>query len=209
MVDSMLILVRHAATRANVSEPYVLQGLRPDSALVPEGRRQARAVAEVLRHCSAVKAYCSPLKRALQTARPIARSLGVSLEVEDALLEADTGRWTGLSWPEIRERWPDECKAFEKDAERHGYLGGESLAQVRDRILPAMEGLVARHTGQALVVVGHGVANRVLLAHWLGLPLRYARQIPQDNGAFSVVEFRAAVGRVRTINTLAPSPLAA
>src|SRR5205823_3711312 len=82
--------------------------------------------------------------------------------------------------------------AFHDDAERHGYLGGETLPQVRDRVLPAIGRIVAAHPGGTVVVVGHGVVNRVLLAHWLGLPLRYSRQLPQDNAGYSVVEFRAA-----------------
>ncbi len=189
MPNTVLILVRHGATQANVSRPYVLQGLRPDSELLEDGIVQAKATACAVEAYPIIKAYCSPLKRARSTTRVIADFLGVPLDVEEALVEADVGQWTGLTWEEIKQRWPEEYRVFHEDPERHGYVGGENLGQVRDRVLPAVERLVARHGGETILVVGHGIVNRVLLAHWLGLPLRYARLLPQENGAFSVVEF--------------------
>ena len=195
-----LILVRHGATAANLAKPYTLQGSRPDSELVAVGVLEARAAARALAGFRAVRVYCSPLRRARATAEIIAARLGVPVEVEGGLIEADVGEWSGLTWEEVGRRWPREHAAFHDDAERHGYLGGETLPQVRDRVLPAIGRIVAAHPGGTVVVVGHGVVNRVLLAHWLGLPLRYSRQLPQDNARYSVVEFRAGAAKVRTVN---------
>ena len=198
--SSNLILIRHGATAANVCRPHVLQGLRPDSELIDQGREQARMAGLALRNLPVTAIYATPLKRTLETARLIAQPSGLAVAIEEALVECDVGDWTGLSWPEIERRWPTEHRAFHEDAERHGYPGGENLAQVRDRALPAIERLAARHAGQTFVVVSHGVVNRVLLAHWIGIPLRYARQIPQDNAALTTIEFRTDRAYVRTVN---------
>jgi broad specificity phosphatase PhoE len=200
--NTVLLLLRHGATAANVCRPYVLQGRRPDSALVDEGLAQAQAAARALLGRPVVQVYCSPLRRARQTAGIVADALGVPLAVEAALVEADVGRWTGLSWEEVARRWPEEHRAFEEDPERHGYPGGENLAQVAERVLPAAGRLRGCHAGATIVVVGHGVVNRVLLAHWLGLPLRYARRVPQDNGGLSVIEFHGEAAKVRTVNAV-------
>ena len=53
-------------------------------------------------------------------------------------------------------------------------------------------------------MVGHGVVNRVLLAHWLGLPPRDARKVRQDNAGYSLVEFRSGRPCVRTVNEVGP-----
>jgi broad specificity phosphatase PhoE len=195
-----LLLARHGATAANLCKPYTLQGLRPDSELAKAGLAQARAAGETLRAYPVAAVYSSPLRRARATASVIAERLGVPVEVEPGLVEADVGVWAGLSWEEVERRWPEECRAFRDDPERHGYLGGENLAQVRERVVPVVEGVVARHAGECVVLVGHGVVNRVLLGHWLGLPLREARRLPQDNGGFSVVEFEGGTARVRSVN---------
>jgi len=200
MALTTLILVRHGATAVNVREPQCLQGRWQDSELIEAGHAQAQATGAALRGLSLSAIYSSPLMRARQTAEHIAVGRGKPVRIVDTLIEADVGQWQDLSWAAIEKRWPAECQAFHEDAERHGYLGGENMAQVRDRVLPAIERLIERHAGETFVVVGHGVANRALLAHWMGLPLRYTRRVPQDNGAFSVIEVIEGRVRLRTLN---------
>jgi len=194
------IFVRHGATAANVCQPYLVQGRLPDTDLVEEGRRQAIEAGRALAEFAIDHGYCSPLKRAVQTAGLLADHTDVSVAVEPGLIEIDTGVWSALSWLEIEKRWPEEHRLFQDDAERHGYLGGENLGQLRDRLLPVIDRLADRHAGATILIVGHGVANRVLLAHWTGIPLRYARRLPQENGGISIVEKHDANYKVRVIN---------
>jgi broad specificity phosphatase PhoE len=198
---TILILIRHGATKANLCRPYLLQGLRPDSELAPEGESQARAAAQALRHYPIVGVYASPLKRAWRTAELIAEPLHLPVVLEQGLVEADIGVWSDLSWPAIEGRWPDEYRAFHDNPALCGYPEGESLAQVRARVQPAVAKLVARHEGETIAVVSHGVVNRVLLATWNGMPLRQARRIPQDNAAFNIIELTGNVARVGTLNS--------
>ncbi len=199
MSCTTLYLVRHGATEANLRRPYVLQGLRPDAPLAPTGHLEARAVATALADVPFAAAYCSPLDRARSTAAAFA---GLTPTVVDALAEVDVGRWTGLTWEEIERDWPEERRLFRENSAQHGYVGGENLAQVRDRVVPALEELVSRHLDQPLLVVAHGVVNRVLLGHWLGLPLTHARALPQDNAAYNIVEFEGGSAKVRSINAI-------
>jgi phosphoserine phosphatase len=71
---------------------------------------------------------------------------------------------------------------------------------VRDRVVPAFEKLAAQHRGQTILVVAHNVVNRAALAHWLGLPIRYSRKLPQNNAAFNLLVFEESKTRVHTIN---------
>jgi broad specificity phosphatase PhoE len=202
-VPTRLILVRHGATAANVSRPYTLQGSRPDAEFNYIGMRQAEAAGRALAAFRVAKVYSSPLKRALATAELIAAPLAAPVEVVGGLIEADVGAWAGLTWEEIARRWPAEHATFHADPERHGYLGGENLAQVRDRVLPVIAKLVAGHPDETIVLVAHGVVNRVLLAHWQEMPLRDSRRIPQDNGGYSIVEVSDGKARIVTLNATA------
>jgi broad specificity phosphatase PhoE len=191
-----LLLMRHAATAANLQRPYTLQGSRPDAPLAPEGVAQAEAAARRLEHLSLHAVYASPLIRA----RATAEALGKPVTLVPELTEVDVGEWAGLTWEEVARRWPREHAAFEEDAGRNGYLGGESLEDVRRRVAPAVESLASRHAGETVLVVSHGVVNRVLLAHWMGVPLRYARSLPQDNTGYNVIDFAGGKAKVRMIN---------
>jgi broad specificity phosphatase PhoE len=202
MTPTTLLLARHGATPANLCRPYTLQGLRPDSDLAPVGIAQARDAGQLLRPYPIVTIYSSPLRRAWQTASVIAEEVHAPLVAEPGLVEIDTGDWTGLTWPEIERRWPAESRAFHDDAEANGYLGGENFSQLLDRVLPVTEALAERHRGQTVLAVSHGVVNRVLLAHWLGLPLRLARRLPQDNAAFNVLLHDGRAVTVKTVNVV-------
>lgn len=101
-----VILVRHARTPHNLEGR--LQG-RLDTPLGPDGVAQAARVAGAL-----VSRYqpdavlTSPLQRARDTATAIARAAEVPLRVDDALTQRDYGPWQGLTWEEVRERWPEQ-----------------------------------------------------------------------------------------------------
>ena len=202
-METTLVLVRHAATAANLARPSVLQGSSRDNDLDELGVRQASAVAEALALMPLAAVYSSPLKRAARTATAIAERHGSEVQTVDALAEVDVGVWEGCSWEQIVRRWPVEHDAFLSRPSRNGYLGGECFDQVRDRCLPACEALIRRHPDRVVAVIAHNVVNRTLLAHWMAVPLDFTRRIPQVNAGYNIVVFRDGVAKVRTINAAA------
>jgi broad specificity phosphatase PhoE len=153
-----LVLVRHA-------EPETT-GLicgRTDLPLGPRGREQARRLAEELGGEPVAAVYTSPLARALDTARPIAAAHGLEPVRLDALRELDFGELDGLTFEEAERRHPDVVRAWVDAPEAVRFPGGESLADLRARVLPAAAGLRREHEEETIVVVAHGGVVRVLL----------------------------------------------
>lgn len=181
----------------------MLQGQGVDQDLCDLGVRQARALAEHLADQPISAVYASPLRRARQTAEIVASRFGLEPEVVVEIQEADAGLWEGLSWEEIRARWPVEQAAHDADPGAHGYPGGESFCDVRDRSAPALESLAGRHPGRTVLAVAHNVVNRAVLAHWTGIPIQFSRRIPQNNAAYNVVVFPRGAPKVRTLNAAA------
>lgn len=199
MTSCPLLLVRHGATPANLVKPYVLQGRGTDHSLSPRGIEQATALAEALASRPIAAVLASPLKRAQETAAFVARRKGLAVETAPTLIEADVGCWEGLSWQAIEQRYPKEFAAFQEDEASTGYLQGENFLQVRDRALPTLEALADRFDRQTVVVVSHHITIRVMLAHWLNIPLRFARRLPAFNAGFAHIDM-GATGKVLTIN---------
>jgi len=69
------------------------------------------------------------------------------------------------------------------------FPGGESLADVRARVWPAVRGLADQHAGETVVLVGHQVVNKVLLCAVLGLDDAHFWQIEQATGCLNVFEY--------------------
>jgi broad specificity phosphatase PhoE len=199
-VTTVLYLLRHGATAANLARPEWLQGQRRDLPLTPLGVRQAERTRDLLTPYPLVQCYCSPLLRAVQTATVVAAPHGLKPQPLAALIECDVGRWEGLSWEEIRRTDAQAYARFQADPAQAGYPGGESFAQVQQRVMACLEELFQRHTGQAFLVVSHHVVNRIYLASLLGLPLRQARQVRLDNCGVSIVTRNQQETYVTTLN---------
>lgn len=177
--------MRHGETIWNSELRY--QGQR-DIPLNDIGRAQAERVRERLAHEEFAAVYSSDLERASQTAAIIAQGRGLRHECLVELREASFGAWEGLTYAEASARFPDIAKARRNDPERTQPPNGESLAQVRDRALGAVEGLLERHGEETVLIAGHGGPLRALLCGLLGLDLRFAWRLRLDNCGLSVVD---------------------
>jgi probable phosphoglycerate mutase len=162
-LPTRILLLRHAETSA----PDRFHGAESDIGLSPLGRDQASAVARRLAAIRPDALACSAMRRALETAAPIAEACGLEVEVIPALHERRMGPLSGRLLAEgwdhyhaARLRW----MAGDLDATHEG---GESYAQVRDRVLPPFLDLAARNAGRTTVVVAHGFVIRVLLTSLL------------------------------------------
>ncbi len=178
---AQLILVRHGETSANIDG--VWHG-STDTALTAKGHRQAERVAEYLgrEYADAARVYSSPLQRARDTALPIARALGVELNVTEGLSEFHLGSWEGKSYASLFS----EYKLFEnmKSDPEFAPHGGESPRQVAERFGGALHRIAAGHPGQRVVVVAHGGALAIALGDLIDGDYREWRKV-MDNGAVS------------------------
>jgi broad specificity phosphatase PhoE len=199
-MKTVLYLIRHGATEANLARPPVLQGRRYNPPLAPVGIRQAEATRDFLAIRPVECCYSSPLLRAMQTAAIVAAPHGLPPTPLEALTECDVGAWEGLDWQTIRSRDGERYRHFMENPTVRGYPGGESFALVQERVHAALDELWTRHAGEAILVVGHHVVNRTYLAGLLGLQADQARQLRFDNCGISVVIREGEATTVGTLN---------
>jgi broad specificity phosphatase PhoE len=197
---TVLYLIRHGATEANLATPARLQGRRSNPPLARLGIRQAEVTRDYLAVRAIDNCYCSPLLRAVQTAEIVAKPHGLTPFPLKALTECDVGRWEGLDWQTIRYLDAEGYQRFHADPAEYGYPGGESFAQVYDRAAPVIDELLERHEGESILVVAHHVINRTYLAGLLGLGPAKARQVSLDNCGISVVVREGGKTTVSTLN---------
>ncbi len=150
-----VLLVRHGETDDNAAAR--LQGRR-ETQLNDRGREQSRALAQSLRDEGLRALYTSPLQRACATAQIVGDLLGLQAVVDERLMEADAGDWSGrliadvtAADPEGWERWRSADPSFR-------FPGGESVAEQAARVCAALED-IARGPLPALVVT-HGGSIR-------------------------------------------------
>ena len=188
-----LLLIRHGlpVRREVVDGPA-------DPELAPQGHAQAEHMANYLSTERITAVYTSPLRRACETAAPLARVLGLEAIVEDDVAEYDRN---------ASEYVPIEELKASGDPRFHELASGTDLDdpdEFRDRVLGALDRIIAAHPSQTVAVVCHGGVINLFLAAILGLPLEPPGFFyPNYTSINRVAASRSGVRSIVTVNETA------
>ncbi len=179
-------MARHGETDWNREGRY--QG-RLESALTELGERQAAALASALSREAIVRVIASPLARCVETARPLARVLGVDVETDPLLLEIAHGTWEGCLRADLERDDPERMRAWRETPDRVRFEGGESLADVLARWRRFAASVL---DGGSVTVVTHDVLVRLAILEGSGRALRDLWAPRVQNGGYAQFTASAA-----------------
>ncbi|MFC8938790.1 bifunctional RNase H/acid phosphatase [Streptomyces griseoincarnatus] len=185
------VLLRHGETPLTPQKRFSGSG-GSDPSLSDIGREQAGKVAAALARRGTVQAVvASPLARTRETARIVAARLGLDVAVEDGLRETDFGAWEGLTFGEVRERYPEDLDAWlaSPDAEPTG--GGESFAATAARVAEARDRLLAEYRGRTVLLVTHVTPVKMMIRLALGAPPEALFRMELSAASLSAVAYYA------------------
>ena len=197
LTPTRLYLVRHGQVADGHTQRYHGNN---DIGLSPLGIRQLENVAAQLRQVELAGVYASDLSRAGEGARILCRGRDLQPQAVPEFREIHFGVWEGLSFTEIGERYPQELQARFQDLANYRIPDGESLTDLSERVLPALQVLLERHPDQALALVAHAGVNRVILSDALGLPLNNLFRIDQNYGCLNIIDYFPDFTVVRLLN---------
>ncbi|MEU6627254.1 bifunctional RNase H/acid phosphatase [Streptomyces parvus] len=165
-----LVLLRHGETALTPEKRFSGSG-GTDPELSAVGRGQAERAAEHFAALGTVQEIVSsPLRRCRETAAVVAARLGLDVRIDEGLRETDFGAWEGLTFGEVRERYGDDLTAWLASPDTAPTGGGESFAEVAERVAAARDRLVARYAGRTVLLVTHVTPIKTLVRLALGAP---------------------------------------
>lgn len=183
-----LYLVRHGETDSSRENRFSGES---DIPLNARGEAMARALADYYARERWAAIYSSPLRRALETAKPLAERVRIAVRVEAALHEIRYGLWDGTLETAAEERYPSAFAAWRADPGRNAPPGGETGLAILARALPAIDAIRQRHGSGKVMVVSHKATIRVLICALLGLDVGLFRtRIAQPVSAVNIFRFR-------------------
>jgi probable phosphomutase (TIGR03848 family) len=200
----VVLLVRHGKTPTTGT---VLPGRAAGLHLSEQGIAQAEAVADRIAALgdsegrAPVAVYASPLERTTETARPIARKLGLRVRSDRGLLECDFGEWTGAQlkslakkpeWNQV-QRWPSGFR----------FPGGESFLEMQARMASALSGIAERHPGETVVAVSHADPIKAAISTAAGTHLDLFQRLTVAPCSVSAVVYTEGGPHVLTVNSTA------
>lgn len=163
-----LILIRHGETDWNLEGRYTGQS---EIQLNTRGLQQAEALSERLCDKKIDAIYSSDLLRASQTALRLKSDRDIPLHLDPRLREIDQGEWEGLHFDEIRTRYREAWEKRQDAPLEVAPPGGETVGELRQRVLQALREIINRHPQETIAIVSHGLALAIIQVETHGMPI--------------------------------------
>mgnify|MGYP000938566794 CR=1 FL=1 len=186
MSYTTIYLVRHGETDWNLEQKY--QG-QQDIPLNATGLNQAQIAAENLSGINFSALYSSDLIRAVQTAQEISRKINLPILTHSALREINQGDWEGKFIKDVLATQGDEVRAVYQNPYTARKPGGESIAEVAERMYAYLDQLAEKHDQEQIIVVSHGLAIATVLCKVRGIPLEMSILNIPKNTAVEVINW--------------------
>lgn len=163
---------------------------RIDAGLNAKGQEQAARVKDFFRELALTSVYCSPLRRCMETARPVAEEQGIEIEVLPGLMEVDMGEWDGRYVEQLFKDEGEVVGRWMANPSAVSIPGGEDFGAVRKRVLAATREITSRHPGpDRVLIVSHGGPIRGILCEALKMDLDDMFRIQIDLASVSTVKY--------------------
>ncbi|MEV6265258.1 bifunctional RNase H/acid phosphatase [Streptomyces sp. NPDC051784] len=185
------VLLRHGETALTPEKRFSGSG-GSDPQLSATGRHQAARAAEAFAERGTVQdIVSSPLRRCRETAEAVASRLGLEVRVDEGLRETDFGAWEGLTFAEVRERHAADLTTWLTSPDAAPTGGGESFAEVAERVSAARDRLIAAHAGRTTLLVTHVTPIKTLVRLALGAPPESLFRMELSPASVSTVAYYA------------------
>ena len=162
------------------------------------GIAQGKWIARLLPDLEIRAIYTSPLRRAVETARILAKECRRSVKINPNLTEVAFGRWQGYRFDDLMK---DEAyHRFLRSPLKVAVPGGETIVDVQERGLKAIRRAIRDYPKGRLLFVTHGDVIRAILCHYLMLPLQEFRRLRIDNGTLSAFEVDGPWSEIKYVN---------
>ena len=201
---TVVLLVRHGKTPTT---GQLLPGRAKGLHLSDEGQAQADEVAGRIaalaegKRSGPAAVYASPLERTTETARPIAKALGLRVRSDRGLLECDFGQWTGARLADLAKK--PEWATVQRYPSGFRFPGGESFLEMQTRMASALSRLAALHPGQTVVAVSHADPIKAVVAQAAGTPLDLFQRLTVAPCSVSAIAYTGGGPFVLTVNSTA------
>jgi alpha-ribazole phosphatase len=182
MTQGKIYFVRHGQTYANIDKVWHGQ---TDTELTPEGIEQARKLgAYFSNYLTPTVIYSSTLQRARITAEAIGTRFDLPVFQDPRLMELDLGDWEGETFKSLSS---SDNNTLDELVNNPDFFSpnGESQNVVKLRMVAAITDITAKHQDENIVIVSHGVAISIAIAHYLDNDTTQWPKYSKSNTAFS------------------------
>lgn len=192
-----LILVRHALTVDN--QKSRLSG-HIDSAISEEGKEQIDKITNYLKDFDIDKIYTTTSSRTKDTVKKLSELKSIEIIEKESLKEISFGDFEGLTFDEIKDKYPKEFQDMIEKGYEYKYPNGESLIDSYNRVCIELDNIISNNDDRTILICSHGGTIRNIITYLISNSYKYHWNFKIDNGSVTILEVQDGFTVITAMN---------
>ena len=192
-----LILVRHALTVDN--QKSRLSG-HIDSAIREEGKEQIDKITNYLKDFDIDKIYTTTSSRTKDTVKKLSELKSIEIIEKESLKEISFGDFEGLTFDEIKDKYPKEFQDMIQKGYEYKYPNGESLIDSYNRVCIELDNIISNNDDRTILICSHGGTIRNIITYLISNSYKYHWNFKIDNGSVTILEVQDGFTVITAMN---------
>ena len=192
-----LILVRHALTVDN--QKSRLSG-HIDSSISEEGKEQIDKITNYLKDFDIDKIYTTTCSRTKDTVKKLSELKSIEIIEKESLKEISFGDFEGLTFDEIKDKYPKEFQDMIEKGYEYKYPNGESLIDSYNRVCIELDNIISNNDDRTILICSHGGTIRNIITYLISNSYKYHWNFKIDNGSVTILEVQDGFTVITAMN---------
>lgn len=192
-----LILVRHALTVDN--QKSRLSG-HIDSYISEEGKEQIDKITNYLKDFDIDKIYTTTSSRTKDTVKKLSELKSIEIIEKESLKEISFGGFEGLTFDEIKDKYPKEFQDMIEKGYEYKYPNGESLIDSYNRVCIELDNIISNNDDRTILICSHGGTIRNIITYLISNSYKYHWNFKIDNGSVTILEVQDGFTVITAMN---------
>ena len=192
-----LILVRHALTVDN--QKSRLSG-HIDSSISEEGKEQIDKITNYLKDFDIDKIYTTTSSRTKDTVKKLSELKSIEIIEKESLKEISFGDFEGLTFDEIKDKYPKEFQDMIEKGYEYKYPNGESLIDSYNRVCIELDNIISNNDDRTILICSHGGTIRNIITYLISNSYKYHWNFKIDNGSVTILEVQDGFTVINAMN---------
>ena len=192
-----LILVRHALTVDN--QKSRLSG-HIDSYISEEGKEQIDKITNYLKDFDIDKIYTTTSSRTKDTVKKLSELKFIEIIGKESLKEISFGDFEGLTFDEIKDKYPKEFQDMIEKGYEYKYPNGESLIDSYNRVCIELDNIISNNDDRTILICSHGGTIRNIITYLISNSYKYHWNFKIDNGSVTILEVQDGFTVITAMN---------
>ena len=192
-----LILVRHALT---VDKQKSRLSGHIDSSISEEGKEQIDKITNYLKDFDIDKIYTTTSSRTKDTVKKLSELKSIEIIEKESLKEISFGDFEGLTFDEIKDKYPKEFQDMIEKGYEYKYPNGESLIDSYNRVCIELDNIISNNDDRTILICSHGGTIRNIITYLISNSYKYHWNFKIDNGSVTILEVQDGFTVITAMN---------